>query len=200
MTLSVRCRMKSVWLRAIDHRRLLALGDLGVLHRGLVVLADQLGQHLVGLLLGVVLRLHHRLDDGLEAGRIVLHQARARGQNAIGVTLAVHVDAIGQHDRALDVGHQGRGIGLDGADPVERARLEGLDGLRRAAHVAHLDVLEGDAVLLQVVVGHDLERIELEGAERLALEFLRRSRPGWATMAQPSTPPPATILTGAPAS
>ena len=69
-------------------------------------------------------------------------------------------------------------VGLDGADPVDRAGLEGLDRLGRVAHVADLDVLEGDAVLLQLVVGHDLQRIELEGAERLALELLGRVEAG----------------------
>ena len=46
------------------------------------------------------------------------------------------------------------------------------------AHVAHLDVLEVDFVLLQPVVGHHFERIELERAERLALQLLGRVEAG----------------------
>src|ERR1700676_1100319 len=58
------------------------------------------------------------------------------------------------------------------SDPVERARLENLDGLRGGSHITDLDVLETDAMLLEVVVRHDLQRIELEGAERLAFQLL----------------------------
>ncbi len=80
--------------------------------------------------------------------------------------------------RSFDVVEQRAAVWLDGADPVERAGLEGFDRLRRVAHVTDLDILEADAGLLQVVVWHDFERIELEGAERLALELLRRIEAG----------------------
>src|SRR5262250_3446224 len=82
---------------------------------------------------------------------------------------------------ALDVVEERRTVRLNGADPVDGAGLEGFHRLRRRAHVAHGDVLEGDAVLLEVIVRHHLERIELECGERLALELFGRieSRSGY---------------------
>ena len=57
---------------------------------------------------------------------------------------------------------------------VDRAGLERGHHVAHRVHVADRDVLVGDAVLLQPVVGQHLERIDLEGAERLALELLGR--------------------------
>jgi hypothetical protein len=119
------------------------------------------------------LDLHHALDQRLERRRIILDQAGAGRQHAVGIALAMDVGAVGEHVRALDVVDQGRAIGLDGADPVNGPGLERLDRLGRRAHIANLHVLESYAMLLQPVIRHDLEGIELEGGKGLALEFRR---------------------------
>ena len=174
----MRSRMKSVWSRAVDDGRLLGEPDLGVLHRGLVVGADDVVERLPRLGLGHALRDHHPLDQRLELVAPFLDQALARREHAVGVARAVDVGAVGEHDRARHVVQQRRGVRLDRADPVERPGLERLDRLGRVGHVAHDGVGQRDAVGLQPVVGHDLERVELEGAERLADELLGAVEPG----------------------
>ena len=124
------------------------------------------------------LRLHHALDDSFQGRRVLFDERRTAGKNAVGVALAVKVGAVREHVRALYVVEQRRAIGLDRADPVDRACLEGFDGFRCVAHVADVDVLEGHAMLLEPVVGKDFEGIELERAKRLALEFFSRVEAG----------------------
>ena len=71
------------------------------------------------------------LISALIAGRLLLDQVGAARQHAVGVALAVDVGAVREHVRALDVVEQRGAVGLDGADPVERAGLEGFDRLGR---------------------------------------------------------------------
>ncbi len=118
------------------------------------------------------------LIRALTAAGVLGDQLVAYGEHAVGVALAVDVGAVGELHGALHVGEERGAVGLDGRDDVEGAGAEGLHGLRGRAHVADRDVLEGDAVLLQPVVGQHLQRIELEGAERLALELLRAVEAG----------------------
>ncbi len=158
----------------IDHGRLLAHGELRVLHRRFVVWADEDTQRIIRFCFGHELRLHHALDQRFHAGKILRDQVVPYRQNAVGIAGTIDIGAVGQLHAALDVMQQGGGIRLDSAEHVQRAGAKGFHRFRGVAHVTNRDVLEADAAFLEPVVRHHLQRIHLEGPECLALQFVRR--------------------------
>src|ERR1700720_1500136 len=107
----------------IDARRLPLRANARVFERGFVICADQPAADLLALLLEHQLSLQHPLYESLQILWMLLDDARARREHAVGVVRPVDVDPVGQQHRPLDVVEQRRGVRLDRANEVERAGL-----------------------------------------------------------------------------
>src|ERR1700730_11881582 len=117
---------------------------------------------------------------------MLLDDARARREHAVGVVRPVDVDPVGRQHRPLDVVEQRRGVRLDRANEVERAGLERFDRFGSIAHVADGYVTELHSILFEPVVRQYFKGIIWKVPRVLPLSLAAVSSPGWATITQPS--------------
>src|SRR5213593_2556079 len=154
----------------VDARRLGLRRGQQARHVRLVVLADHQLRGLFDVALDLVLRVEERADHVLDNLGLLVDDLLLREEHAVRIALAVYVDAVAEEAAARRRLALGR-VGLDDRDRVELSGDEGVGELERVRDVLHLDVLVRHAVLLHVVVQHDVERVGLLRADFLALEI-----------------------------